>query len=281
MPMTLEEISEDAKLFSLPEIYIRLQAVLDHPDFSMADIVEVVSQDPAITARLLAMVNSSFFGFASKIDTISQAVSMLGSQQVHDLVLATSVTQRFSGMSSEVMNMVLFWQQSMYCGIASRLLASACNVLDRERLFVAGLLRDVGHLIMYQRIPELAQQAMQAAKERQIPVYQAEGELIGFDYAQVGGVLMRAWRLPNSLWESVEYQNAPEKAAAFTLITSIVHIASRLLEARGMEGEFDLRYLDIDSVAWQTTRLSLAECEPIHEEVEQQVGVLMKLMIRP
>lgn len=281
MPMTLEEISEDAKLFSLPEIYIRLQAVLDHPDFSMADIVEVVSQDPAITTRLLAMVNSSFFGFASKIDTISQAVSMLGSQQVHDLVLATSVTQRFSGMSSEVMDMYLFWQESMYCGIASRLLASACNVLDRERLFVAGLLRDVGHLIMYQRIPELAQQARQAAKERQIPVYQAEGELIGFDYAQVGGVLMRAWRLPNSLWESVEYQNALEKAEAFALITSIVHIASRLLEARGMEGEFGLRYVDIDPVAWQTTCLSLGECEHIHEEVEQQVSVLMKLMIRP
>ena len=156
-----EQVTAGAKLISLPDIYLRLRSVLDDPDFSMSEVADVISRDPGMTARLLRLVNSAYFGLAAKIETVTRATSLLGTQQVHDLVLATSVADTFEGMSSEVMDMQRFWRRSIHCGILSRQLANKCNVLDSERLFVAGLLRDIGHLVMYQTIPLQSQQAME------------------------------------------------------------------------------------------------------------------------
>lgn len=156
MPTIWEKVTENAKLISLPDVYLRLKSVIDDPGFAMNDIADVISQDPAMTARLLRLVNSAYFGFAAKIDTVNRAVGMLGSQQVHDLVLAASVAQRFEGMSNQVMDMERFWLRSVTRAIACRELAVMCNMLDGERVFVAGLLSDIGHLIMYQSVPDAA-----------------------------------------------------------------------------------------------------------------------------
>ena len=100
-----EDIKKEAKLVSLPGVYLRLTEILDSPDFAMAEVVNAISQDPSITLRLLRIVNSSLYGFAAKIETVSRAITMLGTQQVHDLVLATSVAKAFKGMSSEIMDL--------------------------------------------------------------------------------------------------------------------------------------------------------------------------------
>lgn len=134
------DIKREAKLVTLPDAYLRLKAILDKKDFAMDDIANAISQDPAITMRLLRIVNSSLYGFSRKIDTVSRAIAMLGTLQVHDLVLATSVGQSFKGMSSEIMDMPRFLRRSVYCAVASRQLVDINSGCDKERVFVAGLL---------------------------------------------------------------------------------------------------------------------------------------------
>ena len=129
MAVSLEEITSAAKLVTLPDLYIRLRAVIDDPDFYMGQVAEVIANDPAMTARVLKLVNSAFFGLPAKIDTVSRAVGMLGTQQIHDLVLASSVTETFSGMSTNVVDMQIFWHRSVYSAVAARLIAAKCNVL--------------------------------------------------------------------------------------------------------------------------------------------------------
>lgn len=278
MPTVWEKVTENAKLISLPDIYFRLKAVLDDPDYSMADVTEVISHDPAMTARLLRLVNSAYFGFAAKIDTVSRAVGMLGAQQVHDLVLATSVAETFDGMSNPVMNMQRYWLKSVTCAVASRELAVLCNVLDSERVFVAGLLRDIGHLILYQSAPGPAQQALEHAHKQGVPLYKVERVLLGICYAKVGGALMRQWNLPRSLWEPAEFHVEPAMAKEFPLITAIVHIAAVVTEA--MQGNEDQQGAlgKVDANAWQVTGLGVEQCMEIQEKVEKQLPAVMNLI---
>ena len=130
-----EQVTTQTKLISLPDIYIQLKAVLDDPNYALADIEAVIEKDPAITARLLRMVNSAYFGLAVEISTVNRAINLLGTQQIHDLVLATSVSETFTGIPDDIMNMQQFWRHSVFCAAASRVLAAACNVLDSDRLF--------------------------------------------------------------------------------------------------------------------------------------------------
>lgn len=279
MTVSLEEISSAAKLVTLPDLYIRLRAVLNDPDYSMRDVAEVIAHDPGTTARLLKLVNSAFFGLPAKIETVPRAVGLLGSQQIHDLVLASSVTQTFSGMSTDIIDMQTYWHRSVYCAVASRLIAAKCNVLDSERLFVAGLLRDIGHLILYQRLPELAQQSIEQAEEEERPLFRVERELIGFDYASVGGMLLHQWNLPNSLRVPVEYHVEPVRANEYVLETAIVHLAGFMAEAALMLEPLETLEQWVMPAVWQIINLRLEQCGAIQQEAQDQVREVENLIL--
>ena len=226
-----ESVISESHLISLPDVYIKLQQLLANDDYALADVAEIIGFDPALTARLLRMVNSSYFGLAAQIDTISRAINYLGAQQVNDLVLSTSIAETFSDIDNPTFNLYQFWQQSIYCAIAARELAVHCNVLDSERLFVAGLLHKIGHLMMCQAIPELTLQAQQQSVLLLVPLPQAQQEVIGFDYTRVGSELLDHWKLPQSLVETVKYQLRPGAAQSNSFEASIVHIAAAMANA--------------------------------------------------
>lgn len=272
-----EQVTAGAKLISLPDIYLRLRSVLDDPDFSMSEVADVISRDPGMTARLLRLVNSAYFGLAAKIETVTRATSLLGTQQVHDLVLATSVADTFEGMSSEVMDMQRFWRRSIHCGILSRQLANKCNVLDSERLFVAGLLRDIGHLVMYQTIPLQSQQAMEQSARTARPLFEVEQEIIGLDYARVGGALMRQWDLPRSLVQATEFHIEPGRAGENALETAIVHLATLMAESTDAGEQPEIRLVRADEAAWKTTGLSVQQCIGCLAEADGQIDQIMHL----
>ena len=280
MSTVWEQVSANARLVSLPDVYIRLKAVLDDPNANLADVADVVGNDPAMTARLLRIVNSAYFGLGSQIDTVSRAVALLGTQEVHDLVLAASVAQSFEGMSNEVMDMQKFWRRSVVCAITGRELAVLANVLDGERLFVAGLLRDIGHLFIYQLAPQKAQQAIELATTQGTPLYKAERAVLGIDYARVGADLMRQWQLSQSLWEPTQYHIEPAKSQEYELFTSLVHIAAQLTEAEDAAGEsrVEAALAGVRAHAWEVTRLSPDQCAGIRDKVDPQVAAVIRLI---
>lgn len=232
MTIHAEQLVERVEtLMSLPAAYLNVKRVVEDPRSSVNELAKAISADAALTARLLRLVNSPLYGFSSRIETVSRALVVLGTQQVHDLALATSVAAVFKNVSPKLMDMEQFWRESVYCAIAARAIARLCNLLDSERLFVAGLLHAVGHLVMYQRIPEHTAAARRHALQRSVPIYLAERELIGCDYAQVGAALMRRWNLPPNLCDAIQHHVDPARATPPALVESIVHISYWLMRA--------------------------------------------------
>ena len=145
---------------SLPTIFYQINEAVGDPRSSMRDIAQIISADQSLSARLLRLVNSAFFGFPSKIDTISHAVTIIGTKQLRDLALATTVIQMFKGIPNDLIQVKSFWQHSIGCGIGSRLLASFQKMANVEHFFVSGLLHDIGRLILYSNKSEDARKAL-------------------------------------------------------------------------------------------------------------------------
>jgi Predicted signal transduction protein len=273
----LHDVLYAARLYSLPDVYIRLRQIIDNPEYTAAEVAEVIDKDPAITMRLLRLTNSSFYSFSSRVDTVSRAVTLLGRRQIHDLVLGMSIALTFKGITSHLVDMQRFWRQSVYCAVACRLLADRISMPNRECIVVTGLLHDIGHLIMYQTIPGLSQQALMQAQAQKVPVHLVERAVLGFDYAVVGGELMRLWELPESLAELVRYHLEPEQAQHYPVETALVHIGALLTRA---EYENDLADEVLSAVppqVWSLTGLTPEECIGLHESITLNAESVMHL----
>lgn len=267
-----ELISQTTELVSLPDIYVRIKAVIYDPDSTMTDVANVLSHDPAICARMLQVANSAFFGAPSKVETIKAAVRLLGTEQVHNLVLAATITKSFSNIPDNLISMEDFWINSVRCGLLARLLAEQCNAMDSERFFVGSLLHDMGHLIMYQTVPDESQEALILARQNNRPLYMVERDVIGCDYGQVGSQLMQSWNFPENWVHAVRYQNEPAAAQNFSFDASIMHLSVRLKDMDIATGAAALDLTGIDPLAWELTGISEDMVEPILTAADEQLG---------
>jgi len=267
-----------ANLISLPDIYWRLKEILATHDYSLQEVAQLIVYDPGMTARLLRMVNSAYFGFAAKIDTVNHAVSILGVQQIEDVILTTSIADALGDYECEHLDIKQFWMRSVYRAIAARELASVCNLMDGERMFVAGLLSGIGHLIMYQSVPVLAQQAQRQADESGQPLHQVERDLIGFDHAGVASLLMQNWKLPGSHVVVIEKHLELDPDADYLLETAIVHIAALIGNAFAESRALDEVLVRADNRAWDVTGLDTGRCEAIEALVDDQLSSVISLL---
>lgn len=227
--MTPQElVAGNVSLVSLPEICVQVQTLADSPNTTTEHIAEIVGKDTALTGRLLKLVNSAYFRLPRKVDTVTRAVNLIGIRELRNLTLAASAAEVFARVPSELIDMASFWQHSVYCGLVARNLAQRCNVLHSERLFTAGLLHDVGRLLMLVKLPqETAQvESLRMCSERDI--CELEQELIGLDHAEVGEALLRHWHMPSNLCASVLYHHNPREAHDAHLDASLLHIADQV-----------------------------------------------------
>jgi len=224
-------VAQTDSLASVPAVYFHVKRVIDDPKGSIEQLAKAMATDPAMTARVLRVVNSPFYGYPRRIDTITRALNILGMQQVHDLVLAWAISGAFAGARPHALAMDGFWRASVGRAIAARELARHARFVDAERLFVEGLLSDIGHLVMYTSRPDLALQALQVSRETGRPLDQMERQIIGCDYAEVGAALVRAWQLPLTFEEPIRCQIQPENASIHVLEAAILHVAASMIEA--------------------------------------------------
>lgn len=222
-------------LASPPEVYLRLCELLNDPCATSEDMARVISTDPALTARLLKLVNSSFYRFPAPIETVSRAVTVIGMLQLVHLTLATSVVKAFAGISSRLIDMDAYWRHSIYVGVVARILAKRAGIDDPELLFTAGILHDIGILIICHGVPDLAREALQRSQKANLPLYMAEREIMGFDHGNVGGDLARAWQLSPRLEEAMEYHHRPDdiRPRRRCKEAAIVHLADAIASITG------------------------------------------------
>lgn len=262
--MTPQElVSGVVRLVSLPEVCIRVNEMMDDPMVNATDIGKVISQDASLTARLLKIVNSAFYGFQARIDTVSRAVTVIGLRELRGLVLAASAVESFSKLPNDVLNLVNFWRHSVYCGVIAQLLAQKCNVLHSERLFIAGLLHDIGKLVVTNKMVKESREVIKRVEKKKAFDFEVEQAILGFDHAEVGGELLKEWNMPESLCGAVKYHHRPQAAMDPGIEICIVHIANimTIMAEHGVNENSTVP--PIEPIAFEMTGLTEDDFEPV------------------
>jgi putative nucleotidyltransferase with HDIG domain len=226
-------VKGSVRLSSLPAIYFQINKVIEDPESSFGDVAEIISNDVSLSARLLKIVNSTFYNFPSKVDTISHAISIVGTQQLRDLALATMVLSSFKGIPETYVNMKSFWRHSVACGVSAWVIALNCREESPERYYLTGMLHDVGRLILFENHPEIAREIMEQSRSEKKLVFEVERDVLGFDHGAVGAELLMAWKLPPTLRDVVRNHHDPVEDSRFPLETAILHLAD--IFAKSME----------------------------------------------
>jgi HD-like signal output (HDOD) protein len=272
-------IAKVRTVYSLPQTFHRLQEVVQNPDSSMSDIGEVLMADQALSARILQLANSSFYGFPSRIETISHAVTMIGAEQMIALVQGTCVASIFTHVPRELVNMELFWKHSIACGVTARIVASRRREPNTERFFLLGLLHDIGRLVIFQHLPEDAAAAIAlAGKDRRL-LHQAEAGILGFDHATVGYDLLRTWKLPSRLCEPIKMHHSYNAASIYPVETAILHTADVIVNSMrcGTSGE---RFVPpLHAPHWELAGLSVDMLAPLEKEIHRQLDEVTRTIL--
>jgi HD-like signal output (HDOD) protein len=265
---------------SLPMIYYKINEAINNPRCSMADISKIISDDPGLTVRLLRLVNSAFYGFPSKIETITQALVIIGTNQLRDLALATSIVSLFEGIPKDLVSMESFWRHSIACGIAAKTLATYRNETNIERFLIAGMLHDIGRLILYKKVSDQVREALLRSQNNKTLLFLMEQEVMGFDHASLGRRLLEVWNLPPSLGEAVAFHHKPHKTTNFPIEAAIVHVADIIVNALrwGSSGEYYVPPLE--EKAWELIGLSTGILSSALDSMNRQMNEIIDSILQ-
>jgi HD-like signal output (HDOD) protein len=249
----------------------KISRMVENPETSAAEVGRLISQDQVLSAKVLRMANSAFFGMSRKISSISQALVILGFEVVKGLVLTSSVFDMIQK------SMAGLWEHSIGCAAASGAVATLLGRDDAEEILVAGLLHDLGKVVLALNLPEEMKLVREKVKNDNISFYEAETQILDFDHCELGQWLAEHWNLPESLSEPMRLHHRPEKAVLNPECAAIVHMADIIIRAKGFGNAGDTLVPPISMAAWEMLGLRKTDFLPILEILEPKLSSLCDL----
>jgi HD-like signal output (HDOD) protein len=229
-----EFIFDLAEKISMPGIYLKIRKLMENPNAKVGDYESLVQTDSMLAIRIIRIANSEFFGFNRKADNLYDAISLIGIIQLHDLLLSSLSMRTFYNIPEQILNVNDFWLHGVKCGIASRSIARMCRLPASNRFFTLGLLLEIGHAAMFVKTPELALTALLESQQQNLSIDIVEREYFGFDYCQLGSVLMDQWHLPDVYSQIIEHHLYPDQAKTiFQTETMILNLAHHFCDNPG------------------------------------------------
>lgn len=212
---------------TLPVVFQELFSRMQDPDAQVCELSEVISRDPTLTSKILQLVNSAFYGRPSQITTINRAVIIMGFQAVRSAALAVSVFDQFGKLdaASDVFDLNQFWRHSIGVSCLAKQLSMVLNVGEPEDAYVAGLLHDVGKLVMLQYFADDVEDLTRAASEQRLTWWACEDLLFPTNHSVISRALFRAWDFPHNIVEAVACHHTPETSSRHATLAALVHLA--------------------------------------------------------
>jgi len=267
------------KVASLPTIFFKVEEALANPKGSNKLLADILSEDTALAARLLRLANSSFYNIPGTVDTITQAITVIGTHQLRDAVLASSIVSVFKNVPNDLVNMESFWRHSVACGVTCRILAALRHDANIETAFLSGLLHDIGRLVLYKVKPKEMGELLAKCKASEQLLYIAEQEHFGFDHALIGSLLLQEWGLPKRHIETTGYHHKPTRAKSYPAETSMVHVSDIIANAI-IEGSSGEKFTPpLNSQAWDALALDDDSATFIIEELNNQFAIAVSFVL--
>lgn len=243
----------------------RLSVLIEKPRITLDEISRFVANDPALTTKVLKMVNSAIYGFPGRISSVSHAIMLLGLNVVKGLLLGVSV---FEIMQTSMLGL---WDHSVGCAVVARLIALRKGLKEPDEVSVAGLLHDIGKVILILEYPREYEAAIKDAQTQGVIISETEKNHFAESHANVGGWLAEKWRFPRNLVEVIENHHKPQLSRLAQTETAIVHLSDILVRARGMGFAGDNSLPVINAAAFETLKLTETDLKEILKEMESSL----------
>lgn len=229
MPAVESIIQAIDRLKPVTDVAGKVMALLDDPDCGLSDLSDIIRHEPSLTANILKLANSAYFGLPGKISDVKQAIVYLGMTQVVDLVLMVSCSERFSGAHEGYgLKAGELWKSAVSGAIMANDLAGLKGVGQGGVIFTGSLLRDIGKVVLDQYVNSASEKIANRVKTQHITFAEAERQVLGFDHVDVGAMVAENWNFPVSLQCIIRYYHTPLKAKGCFLEACVVHLADAM-----------------------------------------------------
>lgn len=244
---------------SFPSLVFEAIHLLHNPDITIERLISSIQLDQAIVSKILRLVNSSFYGFQGKIGNLSQALVLLGFNTVRNAILSISILDIFSGIGKdESYDLRLLWLHAIGTGVIAQVISRQLKYPRVENLFIAGLLHDIGKLVIIKLFPEDFFQILKEVKEKDISIIEGERSVLGINHAEIGHKMAKKWNLPKEIQEAIGLHHCPWNARENRAMSAMVYLSDCLCRALDIGYGGDSLVPEIDPKA-----LTLLGIEPL------------------
>ncbi len=267
-------VSNIRNLPTPPIVFHQIQKVMNDPDVSAVQVAAILAEDPAMSVKVLKLTNSAFYGLAREVDSVKHAVVIIGLEAIKNLVLSASVLDMFKGKNVDKEFQEKHWRHSLATAFCCRILSKKLRktgIINPDSAFSSGLLHDIGKMVMtiflsdeYSKVQKLRQ------SDRDLTDFELEEKALGYNHAQIGGILATQWKLPALLAETITFHHHPHLSEHEDAIPSVVNLGDYISKKTFYEEDEAFLIGELDSRVREHLQVTDEEIEEISELLREE-----------
>jgi len=267
----LEKIKTIKNLNMLPAVVSKLLQITSNPKSSVQDVAKIVKNDFTLSANILKIVNSPFYGFPRKIVTVNDALVILGYTDIRNIALSLTVFDKLG--YTKLININEFWRHSLGVAITSKMLAEIIKYPKPDEAFICGQLHDIGKLILSEYFPEMFKKIIDLANNEKLFIIEAEEKILdGINHAQIGSWICEKWKLPPLITRTVAMHHSPMIAGKFDELSTIVNAADFIIKDSEIGFSGDCKLPEVDADVFEFLNISDEKIDLIYNDVKLKIN---------